>query len=86
MIGRLTANRAVLGNTSFFQFDYDWRRDIVESAKKLDIFIKEKKKYVQIEIEKRFGIKDYDVKFDIVAHSFISIFPPIQNNLLHWIK
>jgi pimeloyl-ACP methyl ester carboxylesterase len=52
-----------------FQFDYDWRRDIVESAKKLDTFIKEKKKYVQFEIEKRFGIKDYDVKFDIVAHS-----------------
>ncbi|HEA69731.1 MAG TPA: hypothetical protein ENI07_23410 [Desulfobacterales bacterium] len=52
-----------------FQFDYDWRRDIVESAKKLDIFIKEKKKYVQLEIEKRFGIKDHDVKFDIVAHS-----------------
>jgi pimeloyl-ACP methyl ester carboxylesterase len=52
-----------------FQFDYDWRRDIVESAKKLDTFIKDKKKYVQLEIEKRFGIKDYDVKFDIVAHS-----------------
>jgi pimeloyl-ACP methyl ester carboxylesterase len=52
-----------------FQFDYDWRRDIVESARKLDTFIIEKKKYVQLEIEKRFGIKDYDVKFDIVAHS-----------------
>jgi len=52
-----------------FQFDYDWRRDIVESAKKLDTFIKDKKKYVQLEIEKRFGIKNYDVKFDIVAHS-----------------
>jgi len=38
------------GNRHFtcFQFDYDWRRDIVESAKKLDTFIKEKKKYVQI--------------------------------------
>ena len=52
-----------------FQFDYDWRRDIVESAKKLDTFIKAKKKYVQLEIEKRFGVKNYDVKFDIVAHS-----------------
>ena len=28
-----------------FQFGYDWRRDIVESAQKLDTFIKEKKKY-----------------------------------------
>ena len=26
-----------------FQFAYDWRRDIVESARKLDGFIKEKK-------------------------------------------
>lgn len=52
-----------------FQFDYDWRRDIVESARKLDTFILEKKKYVQKEIEDRFGIRDYDVKFDIVAHS-----------------
>ena len=52
-----------------FQFDYDWRRDIVESARNLSGFIKEKKKYVQDEIEKRYGIKDVDVKFDIVAHS-----------------
>lgn len=52
-----------------FQFPYDWRRDIVESAAELDRFIKEKRKYVQGEIEKRFGIKGYDVKFDIVAHS-----------------
>ena len=52
-----------------FQFDYDWRRDIVENAQELDRFILEKKEYVQAEIEKRFGLKDYDVKFDIVAHS-----------------
>ena len=52
-----------------FQFAYDWRRDIVESARKLDQFIKEKKNYVEKELEKRFGITDHDVKFDIVAHS-----------------
>jgi pimeloyl-ACP methyl ester carboxylesterase len=52
-----------------FQFDYDWRRDIVESARELHDFIKEKEKYVQAEIEKRYGIKNADVKFDIVAHS-----------------
>jgi len=52
-----------------FQFDYDWRRDIVENASVLDQFIAEKKRYVQKEIEKRFGIHDLDVKFDIVAHS-----------------
>ena len=52
-----------------FQFDYDWRRDNVENAQALGRFIGEKRKYVQQEIEKRFGIKNYNVKFDIVAHS-----------------
>lgn len=52
-----------------FQFDYDWRRDIVESAKRLDHFIKTRAQYVQMEIEKRFGIKKAKVKFDLVAHS-----------------
>ena len=52
-----------------FQFDYDWRRDIVESARDLYGFIKKKRKYVQGEIEKRYGIKEVNVKFDIVAHS-----------------
>lgn len=59
------------GNRHFtcFQYDYDWRRDIVESAKNLDRFIQEKTRYVQEETEKRFGIKLEKVKFDIVAHS-----------------
>ena len=59
------------GNDHFtcFQFDYDWRRDIVESAQALDRFIKEKRTYVQREIEQRFGVKNHDVKFDLVAHS-----------------
>ena len=52
-----------------FQFDYDWRRDIVESAKRLDHFIKTRAQYVQMETEKRFGIKIAKVKFDLVAHS-----------------
>jgi pimeloyl-ACP methyl ester carboxylesterase len=59
------------GNAHFtcFQFAYDWRRDLVESAKRLDRFIQEKKRYVEAQIALRFGIKDRDVKFDIVAHS-----------------
>ncbi len=52
-----------------FQFDYDWRRDIVESAKRLDHFIKTRAQYVQMETEKRFGVKLEKVKFDLVAHS-----------------
>ena len=52
-----------------FQFAYDWRRDIVESAKELDHFIKTRAQYVQKETEKRFGKKMVKVKFDLVAHS-----------------
>ena len=57
------------GHYTCFQYDYDWRRDIVESAKRLHEFILERRAYVQVETEKRFGIADLDVKFDIVAHS-----------------
>lgn len=52
-----------------FQFDYDWRRDNVENAKRLKDFIEEKRAYVSAEYKKRFGIDKQDVKFDIVAHS-----------------
>jgi len=51
-----------------FQFAYDWRLDNVENAKRLHTFILNKKKYVEQELEKRYGIKR-EVKFDIVAHS-----------------
>jgi hypothetical protein len=52
-----------------FQFDYDWRRDNVENARRLHAFIQKKRAYLQREYEERFGVEDYDVKFDIVAHS-----------------
>ncbi|MGV7220244.1 MAG: esterase/lipase family protein [Nitrospinales bacterium] len=52
-----------------FQFDYDWRRDIVEAAQDLDRFIKEKTKYVKRMSEQQFGFEREEVKFDIVAHS-----------------
>jgi hypothetical protein len=52
-----------------FQFDYDWRRDIVESAARLDRFIRAKEDYVRKEVKKRFGVTLERVKFDIVAHS-----------------
>ncbi len=51
-----------------FQFDYDWRRDNVENARRLLAFIKDKKAYVEAENKKRFG-DERSVKFDIVAHS-----------------
>ena len=52
-----------------FQFSYDWRRDNVENAKRLHRFILEKRAYVQKEFEKRYGVSNYDVKFDLIAHS-----------------
>lgn len=52
-----------------FQFDYDWRRDNAESAARLHEFILEKRAYIQGEYFKRYGLKDADIKFDIVAHS-----------------
>lgn len=53
---------------TYFQFDYDWRLDNVENAKRLKKFIDEKKAYILREYKKR-GIRRDDVKFDIVAHS-----------------
>jgi len=52
-----------------FQFGYDWRRDISESAVELSRFIDEKRAYVKTEMERRYGVVDPDVRFDIVAHS-----------------
>jgi hypothetical protein len=52
-----------------FQFDYDWRRDLAENARRLDAFIRQKRAYVQEELRRRYGTEDADVRFDIVAHS-----------------
>ena len=54
-----------------FQFDYDWRRDNVENARRLHRFILERRRVVQQNLAEDFGgvAEDYDVKFDIVAHS-----------------
>ena len=52
-----------------FQFAYDWRRDIVETAAQLHEFILEKKAYVEEERRRRYGDDAEPVRFDIVAHS-----------------
>ena len=52
-----------------FQFDYDWRRDNVENARRLHEFILEKREYVRAEYKKHYGIDKRDIKFDIAAHS-----------------
>lgn len=57
------------GHFTCFQFDYDWRRDTAENARRLHEFILEKRAYVAAELERRYGIQKTDIKFDIVAHS-----------------
>ena len=52
-----------------FQYPYDWRRDIVESAQRLGAFLDDKRAYIQAEYRDRFGIDNADVRFDLVAHS-----------------
>lgn len=52
-----------------FQFPYDWRRDIVESAKDLHNFIIAQRADVLEQFEERYGVTDRDPKFDLVAHS-----------------
>jgi hypothetical protein len=52
-----------------FQFAYDWRRDIVESARLLHQFILKKRDFVRAQYMDRYGVADPEVKFDIVTHS-----------------
>lgn len=51
-----------------FQFHYDWRRDIAESARVLGGFIEKKREELKGKYRAH-GISDRIVKFDIVAHS-----------------
>ena len=55
--------------SSLFVFYYDWRRDLPENAGRLNDFILQKKAYMQEQYRKNYGAVDYDVQFDIVAHS-----------------
>ena len=54
---------------SLFAFYYDWRDDISENSRRLHHFIMLRKKYLQEKYEKYYGIKNFDVQFDVVAHS-----------------
>lgn len=54
---------------NLFQFSYDWRRDLQETASKLHEYILEKRKYIQKKYEALYGVKDYDVQFDLIGHS-----------------
>jgi pimeloyl-ACP methyl ester carboxylesterase len=54
---------------NLFQFSYDWRRDLQESASKLHEYILKKRKYIQKQYEALYGIKNFDVHFDLIGHS-----------------
>jgi len=54
---------------SLFTFYYDWRKSIDFNAARLHDFIKSKGSYLKKEYRKLYGIDNYDVQFDIVAHS-----------------
>ncbi len=52
-----------------FQFDYDWRDDLVSNAARLHDFIERKRGQVRAQTLERFGVDRPDIKFDIVSHS-----------------
>ena len=54
---------------SLFSFAYDWRKDLQQSAAQLHEFILEKRQYIQQKYEELYGLKNYNVQFDIIAHS-----------------
>lgn len=69
--GSSRLNEVTYGNDHFtcFQFAYDWRRDISESAAQLAQYIEEKDAYTRQQYLEKFGIENPNIKFDIVAHS-----------------
>ncbi len=54
---------------NLFQFAYDWRRDLQENASNLHDYILTKRNYIQSQYEALYGLKDYDVQFDLIGHS-----------------
>lgn len=52
-----------------YSFSYDWRRDISANVLELHKFIEEKERNLQKLYAERFGLENYNIKFDIVAHS-----------------
>ncbi|MEM1161770.1 MAG: hypothetical protein AAGJ28_12615, partial [Pseudomonadota bacterium] len=48
-----------------FRFDYDWRRDLIETAHAFGRFLRRR----QIEVAAQRGVAPDEVKFDLIAHS-----------------
>lgn len=54
---------------TLFTFAYDWRRDLPENAARLHRFLIEKRELLRKAYEKEYGVKNYDIQFDLIAHS-----------------
>ena len=69
--GKLRNNEVDYGedHITCFQFSYDWRRDVSESAAQLHQYIEETNRYTREQYRIRYGIENPNLKFDIVAHS-----------------
>ena len=65
------SNQVDYGDEHFtcFQFSYDWRRDISETAAQLHNFIEQKEAYTRQKYLEKYGIENANIQFDIVAHS-----------------
>ena len=69
--GKSHLNEVSYGDDHFtcFQFAYDWRRDVSESAALLHDYIEQTHAYTQQQYLERYGIENADIKIDLVAHS-----------------
>ena len=70
--GFVPDDRPLPNNKKFYSqfiFYYDWRRDISENAARLKEFIFEKRQYLQAVYYELYGLRNYDVHFDLIGHS-----------------
>ena len=54
---------------SLYTFYYDWRRSLPENAARLHDFVLEKRKKLQKLYARIYDVKNFDLQFDIIAHS-----------------
>ncbi len=54
---------------SLFEFFYDWRCDLPSNARRLHEFVENTRAVMRKHYERCYGVADYDVRFDLVAHS-----------------
>ncbi|MEO1467670.1 MAG: hypothetical protein AAFV86_01340 [Pseudomonadota bacterium] len=62
-------------NPGSLEYPYDWRRDIVEAARGLDLFVERKARQVERVRQARYGrtLEAEGLRFDFVAHSMGSL-------------